>query len=444
MITRIRNLFKKRFIKDTIVLQFASVFSTGLSFIASVVFARTLGVEGYSAYALIFAFVGIVGIFMNIGTNQSALTLLSGAYAQKDRDKARNILTYYVQVTGTVLLVVGFSIILISPFLTKFFYGDSTIGQLARVIILVDIIKIFFGMYIIVLQVIRQIKILAVIENINKVFYVAVPVTLVLIGWGLKGIVFGHLIVASGFAVFAWISYSRLAKNDPILPSWSEIFSNMFKSRFSYYFRFGFMIAIDKNIVSLYSTLPIFILGLFSINDVAILKIAIAYAGLPLTLIGPVSRLLSVHLPITKSYSLSILKRDFVRSSVGSFLITSGLVVIFALMAPILIPLVYGQEYVLSVYLSFPLLVGSAITALGVGNGSAFRTLNLMRKSIYVNAVAVLTGAGVIYFFMKHYPITVSVYPVAAWVPVSTLIFYAYLLIYINLRIKEGRTYVNQ
>ena len=173
MITRIRNLFKKRFIKDTIVLQFASVFSTGLSFIASVVFARTLGVEGYSAYALIFAFVGIVGIFMNIGTNQSALTLLSEAYAQKDRDKARNILTYYVQVTGTVLLVVGFSIILISPFLTKFFYGDSTIGQLARVIILVDIIKIFFGMYIIVLQVIRQIKILAVIENINKVFYVA-------------------------------------------------------------------------------------------------------------------------------------------------------------------------------------------------------------------------------------------------------------------------------
>ncbi|HPN81582.1 MAG TPA: hypothetical protein PK412_03505, partial [bacterium] len=161
-------------------------------------------------------------------------------------------------------------------------------------------------------------------------------------------------------------------------------------------------------------------------------------------LIGPVSRLLSVHLPITKSYSLSILKRDFVRSSVGSFLITSGLAVIFALMASILIPLVYGQEYILSVYLSFPLLVGSAITALGVGNGSAFRTLNLMRKSIYVNAVAVLTGAGVVYFFMKHYPITVSVYPVAAWVPVSTLIFYVYLLIYINLRIKEGRTYVNQ
>lgn len=444
MINRIYNLFKKRFIKDTIVLQFASIFSTGLSFIASVVYARVLGIDGYAAYALIFAFVGIVSIFMNIGTNQSALTLLSEAYAKKDRDKARNILTYYIQVTGMVLIGVGLVIILLSSFLTKMFYGDSTIGELARVIILVNIIKIFFGMYIIILQVVRQIKTLAVIENINKVFYVAVPVILVLIGWGLKGIVFGHLIVASGFAVFAWISYSCLAKNDPILPSWSEIFANMFKSRFGYYFRFGFMIAVDKNIVSLYSTLPIFILGLFSINDVALLKIAIAYAALPLTLIGPVSRLLSVHLPITKSYSLSILKRDFIRSSVGSFFITAGLAALFAVMAPILIPLVYGPEYSLSVYLSFPLLVGSVITALGVGNGSAFRTLNLMRKSIYVNAVAVLVGAGVIYFFMKHYPITISVYPVAAWVPVSTLIFYVYLLIYINLKIKDSKPNVNQ
>jgi len=444
MITRINNLFKKRFIKDTIVLQFASVFSTGLSFVASVVYARALGVEGYSAYALIFAFVGITSIFMNIGTNQSALTLLSEAYAKKDRDKSRDILTYYMQVTSLVLVAVGAVIILLSPFLTRFFYNDPMIGHLARVIIVVNIVKIFFGMYIIILQVVRKIKFLAVIENINKIFYVVLPVALVFAGWGLRGIVFGHLIVACGFAVFSIFSYSTLAKRDEILPSWSSILlNNVSKMRLSYYFRFGFMIAVDKNIVSLYSTLPIFILGLFSINDVAILKIAVAYAALPLTLISPVSRLLSVHLPITKSYSLSILKRDFIRSSVGSFLITVGLAALFAIMAPILIPLVYGSEYSLAVYLSFPLLAGSVITALGVGNGSAFRTLNLMRKSIYVNAVVVAIGGVIIYFFMKYYPITVSVYPVAAWVPVSTLIFYVYLLIYINLKIRENQLDAN-
>ena len=138
------------------------------------------------------------------------------------------------------------------------------------------------------------------------------------------------------------------------------------------------------------------------------------------------------------------LKRDFIRSSVGSFLITSGLSLVFAAMSPILIPLFYGPEYISAVYLSFPLLVGSAITALGVGNGSAFRTLNLMRKSIYVNTVAVVLGAGIIYWFMKNYSINVAVYPVAFWVPTSTLIFYFYLLLYINLNIKKNNQYADK
>lgn len=436
-INKVILLGKKRFVQDTAVLQVGSFFSTGLSFLASIIYARVLGVDGYASYALIFIFVSLTGVFMNVGTNPSALTLLSGAYAKEEKDQIKNILTYYIKVTLLISLIVGIIIIIIAPFLTTRLYDSHEIGQLARVIIVSNIIKVFFGMYIIVLQVIRKIKNLTFIENLNKAFYVIIPAGLVLFGFGLTGLVIGHLIVAVGFALFAIVGYRKLRLKTSLLPSWREIVYNFRAVKISYYFKFGFLIAVDKNLGSLYSTIPLFILGIFNFEYVAFLKIAIAYAGLPLILIGPISRLLTVQLPKSKSYSLKIFKSDFVRSSVGSFLIALVTSAFFAILAFILIPFVYGQEYLPAIALSYPLLVGSVIVALGVGLSSIFRTLNLMKNSILINLILITIGTCVIYFSIKYFSMNIAIYPIAFWLPVVTLIFYTYILRYVNREIKK-------
>ncbi|MEK7167931.1 MAG: oligosaccharide flippase family protein, partial [Patescibacteria group bacterium] len=167
---KIFSLKKKKFIQDASILQIGSIFSTGLSFLASIVYARTLGITGYANYALIFAFVSLTGIFMNVGTNETTITLLAEAYAMQNKEKIRNILTYYLRVTVIFSLVVGLVIIFLAPLLTSYFYHSTEIGQLARLIVIGNIIQILFSMYAIVLQVMRKITRLTITENLNKIF----------------------------------------------------------------------------------------------------------------------------------------------------------------------------------------------------------------------------------------------------------------------------------
>lgn len=427
LLNKIFSLRKKKFIQDSAILQAGSVFSISLSSLASVLYARVLGIEGYANYALIFAFVGLASIFMNVGTNQTILTLLSEAFVKEEKEKIKDILTYYIKITLLVSLIVGIIIILIAPFVTIRLYASSEIGQLARVILLSNIINVFFGMYVVILQVERKIKYLTVIENLNKIFYVTVPVAMVLLGLGLRGLVAGHLIVASCFVVFSLLAYNKLKSQNSLLPSWKELIVNMRVVKLGYYFKFGFLIAIDKNLGSLYGILPIFILGIFNLEYVAFLKIAMAYAGLSLILIGPVSRLLIIQLPKSKVYGLSFLKRDFIRSLVGSFLITFSMAFVLAIMARILIPLVYGKEYLVSVFLTYPFLAGSVITSLGVGISSMTRTLHLMKQSILINFILVSVGLLFVYYAIRYCSIMVSIYVIALWLPIATIVMVVYV-----------------
>ena len=232
---KIFYLKNKKFIQDASVLQLGSFFSTGLSFLASIIYARVLGIEGYASYALIFAFVSLFGIFMNVGTNETAVTLLAEAYAKNNKEKIKDILTYYLKITFLFALIVGLIIIIFAPFLTSRFYNSQEIGQLARVIIISNIIQIFFFMYTIVLQIMRKIRHLTIIENLNKIFIVILPAGLVWAGFGLRGLVFGYLIAALSFAIFSILAYRRLRLKNLILPSWKEIFSNLRKVKLAYY-----------------------------------------------------------------------------------------------------------------------------------------------------------------------------------------------------------------
>lgn len=437
LINKLFFLKKRKFIQDVAVLQVGSFFSTGLSIIGSIIYARVLGVEGYASYALIFVFAGLLEIFANVGTQQGTLTLLAEAYATQNRQKVIDVLTYYVKVTILVSVLVGIVLIAISPFLTTKLYNSSEIGKLARVIILADIIKVFFGMYIIVLQVVRRIKKLTIIENINKIIYVIIPASAVLFSLGLRGLVFGHLLTASCFLIYSLVAYNILRSKEPLLPAWKEIFTNWNKVQISHYFKFGFLIAIDKNLGSLYGILPIFLLGIFSLEDVAFLKIASSYAGLSSIFLGSsVSRLLAVQLPKSKSYGLEILKRDYIRSGVGSLLIATVFSIIFIILSPILVPLIYGKEYLPVVFLTYPLLIGTIFINLGVGGGPLMRTLNLMKQIIVMNLFFITFGGGIIYYFVKNYPINIAIYPIALWAPIVTFIQFFYLIVQLNKRIK--------
>jgi len=107
-------------------------------------------------------------------------------------------------------------------------------------------------------------------------------------------------------------------------------------------------------------------------------------------ILNPVSRLLSVQLPKSKTYGYKILKEHFYKTSFYSGAISIFLVIPFIILAPYLIKFFYGQEYIESIKLVRYLAVFVAFSGFGVGLSPFYRTANKMKISIITNIFQVI------------------------------------------------------
>lgn len=399
-----KNFIKISFVRDVGILQIGKFFSVFLGAVGSIVLARLLQPELYGIYGLIFAFVGLVGIFTNWGGSYASLTLLAEAYARKDKEEIKNILTYFVEITLLTIGTIGILSLIFAPFLTDLIYRNSQIGQWARIILLAVFIGIFYNLLIIVLQSIRKIKKLTVLESFNKAAYFVFPVGLLWAGFGLAGVIWGQFISSFIFLILSLWLYFSLAQKKGYLPSFKEIFLNFKKIRIGKYFKFGFLIAVDKNISRLLALLPVLLLGyLASPAEVGYFKIAFAYITIPVMILSPISRILNVQLPKSKTYGLKILKNHFFKTALYSGFIAILLVIPFILLSPFLIKLFYGSEYASSIPLTYYLSVLTILSGFTVGLGAFYKTVNKMKISIIVNICYVILMILLIFILVKFY-----------------------------------------
>ncbi|MFA6227921.1 MAG: oligosaccharide flippase family protein [Patescibacteria group bacterium] len=394
--------WKLNFFRDLLFLQWGSFWDLGLSLMASVVYAHLLGVGTYGDYALIFALAALIGLFMDWGTGYATLTLLAEAYTRKNRSEIKDIITYFLKLNLIITVTFGLVAIIFTPTLAGWFYHNPLIGQLARLVIIGSIFKIFFSLLINLLQVMRKIKYLTIIENVNKFFAVVLPVILVLMGFGLAGIVYGYLLTIIGSMVFSILVYRNFSRRNPLVPSFSEIIDNFFKVKIKKYFKFGFILAIDKNLSNLFGILPLIVLGyLAASTDVANLKIALAYLALPNGFLNPISRLLQVQLPKAKVAGIKDLKVNFYKSSFYAGTIFIFLTLGFLFFAPFLIKLVYGKSFAASAQLVYPLSLSVIFSGFAIGFGSIYRTINKNIFAIAINSASILSGFIVLFFALK-------------------------------------------
>ncbi len=423
------SYFKQRpFVKDVAILQSGTMVSTFLSLIASIVFTRSLGVNDYGLYVLIFAFTSLIGTILHFGNDYTVLTKLPEYYQKKNQEGIKNLLTYYITIDIVVFFTLGLATIAIAPLLSTIFYHNQKIGQLAQLVILSNFLNSPFSLLSIVLQATRKIKYLTILENSNKILFIVIPVALVIFGGGLFGLIVGYLLSAISFFIFAVIAYHLLSRRNSLLPSWGEIIKPLFRIKMGYYFRFGFSVAIDKNIRVIYNSLPLNFLGAFApAAQLAYFKIAFSYVSLNNTFLTPISRLLTVQLPKSKTFGLKTLQRDFIRSSIGAFLLSllsvAGLVVI----APWLITFFYGQDFAPSIKLVYFLGIYASLSALGVGLGPIFRTVNKMKVSIYINSVVSLVGMFIAYYLISNYLVWGYVIFLIIWNTLQMMILYGYV-----------------
>jgi len=423
ILNKIKKLKQIRFIQDVAILQVGSIVGTGLSMISSIIFARVLGPSTYGTYSLVFAFVGLVGLFMDWGAGYGALTLLAEAHARQDKQEVKNVIIYFFKISFFSTIIIGLIAAILAPWITNLAYQEPHIGYLARFVILASVVRLFYALIIAILQVLRKMKKLTILENVNKIFYTLIPVAFVLLGMGVFGIVLGYFITALLFLIFSLVLYIILSKRNSLFPTLREIATDLFKVKIKKYFIFGFAIAIDKNIGSLYTTLPLIIAGAFvATQDIAFFKIAWGLIGMSGILLGPISRLLNVQLPQSKAQGTENLKKAFWRSSLGSLLISIPITIVMVVLAKPVIVLFYGQEFAPSVNFVYILAVHLLVSGLSVGAGPMYRTLNKMKVTISINAALIIVGSPIFYWLIKTYTATGLALSYVIWQGIANLL----------------------
>lgn len=435
---KILNTLRHPFVKDTAILQISNIFSVGFGIIISILIARLLQPENYGLYGLVFAFASLLGLFMNWGADKATVTLLSEAYIKKDREEIKNILTYFLKINIIVFFTIGLLFIVLSPYLSQILYKSIDIGNLARLIILTNLFGIFFGINSISLQVLRQMGFYVFFDILDSLLKGIFSIVFILLGLNVLGVVLSHLVVAVLLFIISIFFYqSYILKKNALWPSLKDLFLNLHRVPIKKYFKFGALIAIDENVASLYSYLPMIFLGMFTaVSEIGYFKIALHYIKLPIVLLGPVSQLLNIQLPITKTAGLESLRFNFIKATLYSLALAVFLTVFLVFMAPYLVQFFYGESFMPSVRLIYFFAAFSFLSAVGVGVGAMFRALDRVSSAIVINILIIFLFSPIVFFLIKNYGAMGAGISAIGWPLISDIVGFVYLLSYLNKRVN--------
>lgn len=375
------------------VLQVGSLGATAVGFATSVLLARTLGTSDYGLYAITMSVGTTIGLLRRLGQDYAATTRLAEGYAAGDGRAVRDALVFYVVVSVLTSVVVLPPAIVLAPWLAERFGAGS--GTLLQLYLIQGFWAVVSGWTVIALQASRRLGSLVVLESVTSFGNALVPLGLALAGLGVVGVFYGQVaasLIATGLALLA---YARLRGLDRLFPSTGELLIGIGRPGIALWrqTKFGLSIALDKNIVSLCSLVPILLLGMAAAeSDVGELRAAISYMAIPAVLLGPVSRLLMVDLPRFRVASPDRVRSFFVRVTLIGGLASVALAVPIALAGRIAVPWLYGADFDGAVPLATALLLDAATLGLGIAAGPIFRTYNRTDLAIRTNGAILLVG----------------------------------------------------
>jgi O-antigen/teichoic acid export membrane protein len=383
-------------------LQAGSLGLTAISFVASVLLARTLGPALYGAYTLVMSAGTTIGLLRRLGQDYAATTQLAEGHGVGDRRKMRDALVFYVFMSVVTSVVVLPGAILLAPWIGAFFlpFPDADLTAPLRLYLVQGFWAVIPGWTVIALQASRRMGQLVVLENVSSLATAILPVSFALAGFGLVGVFTGQ-VVASLLAVgIGYVLYRRLVAQDPLFPTVSELLGGVVRPEIPLWpaTRFGLSIAFDKNLVSLYNLAPILLLARFAPpEEVGQLRVALSYMAIPAVLLTPISRLLMVDIPRLRVTSPDRVRPEFLRVTLLGAAASAALAISFAAIAWLVIPLLYGDGYSGAPPLTLALLLDAATLGLGIAAGPIFRTYDRTDLPIRTSIVILVVGLSATY-----------------------------------------------
>lgn len=394
MTDRLAALFKRKFVRDTLALQIGKVGITALTFLSSVLVWRWLGAEQYGVWALAQSFFAICLAFNLTGITSSTSTLLPKAVGAKDEQEILNLLAVYVKIA--VIWALGLSLILIvagTP-ISRFIYsGDGRVGVLAAGLALTVLPDMLYNLMITTLQSQRSMRALALLQNINQFALLVCTVIALLISPTPENLVMARIVYSVLTMLLALGFYARSRASYAVpYPTFGAIYQRALHISPRPYLGFGFLNAVDKQIANLYTELPVQLVGIF-VGKVAAgyLELAFKALTLPSILTSAVFDNMQAVVPQAVGRGdFSGLRHNFGRVMRVMLIGAVVFYALFALVVPLIVPVLFGTEATPAVPVIITLTVYGGVTMVGGLFGPLYRALSLMRPAITIKAISLI------------------------------------------------------
>jgi O-antigen/teichoic acid export membrane protein len=414
---RLRQLLRRKFVQDTLALQIGSIVRVAVNFISSVLIARLMGPTAYGEWALTASYFAIWQAFNLTGIGPSTMTRLSAAVGARDSDEALNLLAFYVRMVVLWAIPCIALMTLVGIPLASRLYSDSIpvlglavfpetwtqpnalIGIMAAIYAWVLLPDGFYNLVITALQSRREMRMVAILQDVNALILGASVVIALIISPTLPGIIFGRLAYSVISMVIALLIYERVRTGGKLVyPPFMQIIARARHVPMRSYWRFGFVIALDRNVSNLLVQIPMQITGIFVGTEAAgYLQLALRAIQLPNNLTSAIFDNMQAVVPeyVGRGNYRGLL-RNFNRALlillIGSVAFYSLLALFVVVLGTGLVTVVYGTDWLPALPFIGALCIFGAVTTVGGIFGPLYRALNLVTPAMFSKVLVLVAG----------------------------------------------------
>lgn len=394
---RVSALLQRKFVQDTLTLQIGKVGVLVLSLAASVIVPVLLGPASYGTWQLVITLYGIWKFFNLTGLIPSAQTRFAVAVGAQDLAELLNIMGLFVR--GALLYCTASTLLLwlARPLIANTIYdGDYAVVNLAVWLSLTQFTELVFNLFIITFSSRRQMRHVAALQNVNQLVLVVTAIGAVLIARTPTALVISRIVYSLLTLAAVLVVYQRTRAHAQVsYPGLGAVLRAVPTAHGGDYWRFGVTNALDKNVAGLFTLVPVQLVGALHGDAAA------GYIGLALNGINQQTFFTSAILDNMQAVVPQAVGRgDYARlwqnfSRVLLVLAVGGGVfyVAFALLAPLVVPVLYTEAWVPAVPLLQAFALFGAVTTVGSVFGPLYRAFDFVRGALLVKLAALAVGA---------------------------------------------------
>ncbi len=391
---RLRTFFRRKFIRDTLILQVGKVGITLFTFLSALLVARLMGARDYGIWALAQSVLSIAQAFNLTGLNTSISTQLPMAVGAKDEHEILKLLAVFVKVALFWGVGITLVLLIVGPTLTGIAYsGDTHIGLLAAFLSFTVLPDMLYGLITTTFQSQRAMRQLVILTNLNQFMLLLCTFVALVISPTPEGMVVSRIFYSTSTFLMALWFYQRYRRAYAVpYPALSEVAGQIRHVATRPYLGFGFLNAVDKNVANLYTEIPLQIVGIFAGRVAAgYLELGFKALTIPATFASALFDNIQAVVPQAIGRRDFIqLRRNFLRVLTVLGIGATIFYALFALVVPFLVPLIFSRQWIPAIPVVTTLAIYGIVGTVGGILGPLYRGLNLMVPIIVIKVLTLV------------------------------------------------------